>query len=61
MHAPQPAGIAKWTITLRYGEIFGKISVVRSIHNPQDVGRCENFHVVEERENLNISLIHDEI
>ena len=34
---PQPAGTAKWPMTLRFGKILGTTSIVRSIEDPQDV------------------------
>ena len=34
---PQPAGIAKWPTTLRFGKFLGTTSVVRCTENPRDV------------------------
>ena len=34
---PQPTGTAKWPTTLRFGNILGTTSIVRSIENSQDV------------------------
>ena len=44
---PQPTGATKWATTLRFGKIYGTISVERSIQSPQDVVKYKNFHVVE--------------